>query len=131
MPSLLEGALASAIFAGFKGKLLKATLRREVSSISGGLDELGDDLASTPMTWGAEGFTDDWSDAFKARAGIPLTDSKVCLFAKSLPAGVRPEKDDKVNIPAGSAAWYQLRNAKTDPATALWTCQAYECGAPG
>jgi hypothetical protein len=130
VPGLLEGQLASAIYAGFKGKLSKATLWRSVGAESGGLDALGDELAIVPTIWPGQGFTDNYSDAFKARAGIPETDLKVCLFAKSLPAGVRPLKDDKVNIPTGSAAWYQLRKADTDPATALWTCQAYACAAP-
>lgn len=131
MPGILEGQLASAIYAGFKGKLSRATLWRRVLAASGALDQLGDSTEATPTTWGAEGFTDNYSDAFKAAAGIPVTDLKVCLFAKSLPAGVRPQKDDKVNLPAGSSNWYQLRKADTDPATALWTCQAYACAAPG
>lgn len=130
MPGLLEGQLAKAIFAGFKGKLSKATLWRAIGAQSGGLDELGDQLATFPIEWGAEGFTENYNDAFKARAGIPQTDLKVNLFAASLPVGIRPLKDDKVNIPAGSAAWYQLRKADTDPATALWVCQAYACQRP-
>jgi hypothetical protein len=127
---LLNGQLATAIFAGFKGKLLKATLWRLVGGDSSGLDGFGDDLDQAPTTWGAEGFTENYDDAYKARAGIPLTDLKVNLFAASLATGVRPQKDDKANIPAGSAAWYQLRAVKTDPATALWVCQAYACAAP-
>lgn len=128
---ILDGQLAKALFAGFKGKLLKGTLRRLIPSQSGGLDGLGDEIAPTPTTWPCEGFTDDYSDEFKARYGIPETDLKVCIFAQSIAAGsISPQKDDQVQIPAGTGPWYQLRKAKTDPATALWTCQAYGIRAP-
>lgn len=127
MPSLLEGQLAQAIFQGFKGKLKTGTLRRVGSGGSGGKDELGDPLATSAQTWGFEGFTDNYTAYFKAQAGIPETDLKVCIFAKSLPAGVEPKRDDQAQI---GGAWYQLRKADTDPATALWECQAYAIKAP-
>lgn len=128
---LLDGQLAQAIYDGFKGKLLKGSLRREVIGDSSGLDELGDPVAAQPTTWGIQGFTDEYSDFFKAQAGIPTSDLKVCIFGKSLPAGVRPQKDDKVSfVQAGVSTWYQLRKATTDPATALWTCQGYVIPAP-
>ncbi len=128
---VLDGQLAAAVYAGFKGKLLKGTLRREVLGDSGGLDEFGDPIAPTPQTWGLQGFTDNYSDFFRASSGIPTTDLRVSVFAKSLPAGVRPQKDDKVSLAqAGVTTWYQLRRVTTDPATALWTCQSFVCEAP-
>lgn len=128
---ILDGQLAQAVYDGFKGRLLKGTLRREVIGDSSGLDELGDAVAPEPVSWGAQGFTDEYSDFFKAQAGIPTTDLKVCIFAKSLPAGVRPQKDDKVSLTqAGVTTWYQVRKVMTDPATALWTCQSFVCQAP-
>jgi len=127
--SLLSGALASAVYSGFKGKLLKATLRRAGPATSGGLDIRGDPIATDPQTWDCQGFLDGYSDYLRAN-GIPQTDVKVCIFAKSLSAGVQPLKDDKVEIPRGSGTWFQLRRADTDPATALWTCAAFSVRAP-
>lgn len=124
---LLDGQLSKAIYSGFKGKLLAGTLRRVDPSGSGGLDELGDPIGTVPTTWSCEGFTEAYSDAFRAAAGIPLLDLKVNIFAKSLAAGVSPSKDDQVYM---GGKWYQLRNIQTDPATALWSCQAFEVPAP-
>ncbi len=127
MVGLLDGQLASQIYAGFRNKLQKATLWRSVAAVSAGLDARGDPIATDPVTWGCQGFHDNISDFFKMRAGIPEDDSLVCLFSKSLPAGVVPQKDDKVNL-AGS--WWQLRRVSTDPAAALYSCQAFICAAP-
>lgn len=127
VPSLLEGGIAKAIFAGFKGKLLKGTLRRSGVAASGGLDARGDPIVGEPETWGCEGFVDNYSAFTRAQAGIPETDLKVCIFASSLPAGVQPRREDKVLM---RAKWYQLRDVGADPAQALWECQAFEVAAP-
>ncbi len=124
---ILDGQLASAIYAGFKGKLKTGTLRKMVRSESGGLDAKGDPIAAAPVTYGFEGFTDLYSAFYKAQAGIPASDLKVCIFGKSLPAGIVPGKDDKALI---SGVWYQLRQVGVDPAGALYECQAFQCGAP-
>jgi len=123
MASLLEGQIAKAIYAGFKGKLLTGTLRREIPG--GSNDEHGDPETITVSTYDLQGFADEYSDAFKAQAGIPVADLKVCIFAQSL--SVRPAKDDQVRF---GSTWYQLRKVATDPATALWTCQAFEIPEP-
>lgn len=131
MPKLLEGALAQAIYAGFKGKLLVGTLRRNVPVESAGLDADGDPAATVPRSWPTQGFTDEYSDFSRAQAGIPDTDVKINIFAKSLPAGVRPLKDDMASFTvAGVVSWYQIRRAATDPATALWVCQGFAIPAP-
>jgi hypothetical protein len=121
---LLTGQLAKAIYAGFKGKLLSGSLRRVAP---GGLDQYGDTVPGTVTTYPCEGFTDKYDDAYRARAGIPETDLIVNIFAQSLPAGIQPTKDDTAQF---LGTWYQLRAVKTDPATALWVCQAYEIRAP-
>lgn len=122
---LLDGQLSKAVYAGFKGKLLKGTLRRVSPAASGGLDGLGDPIATDAQTWGCQGFTEDYSDAFKVTAGIPMADLKANMFAASLP-GVRPQKDDQVAfVRAGVTSWYQVRKAAIDPAGALWVCQAF------
>ena len=126
---LLDGYIAAAIYAGFKGRLLKGTLRRNVPS--GNLDDYGDATATSPSTWTTEGFTELYSDFFRAQARIPETDLKVNIFAKSLTSGVRPRKDDLASFTqAGVVTWYQLRNATVDPAGALWTCRAFVVPAP-
>lgn len=123
--SLLSGDLASQIFAGFKGRLLSGIIRHQTVPESGGLDALGDPIDTATTDTAIEGFTEAYDDAFRNRAGIPETDLMVNIFAKSCP-GVTPSKDDVVRIDHGTVAeWYQLRRVKTDPATALWTCQAF------
>ncbi|GGB00540.1 hypothetical protein GCM10011491_30930 [Brucella endophytica] len=121
---LLTGQIAKAIYAGFKGKLLTGQLRQQSA---GGLDEYGDPTPGTVTLSPMQGFTDEYDDAYRARAGIPETDLIVNIFAQSLPAGIRPGKDDKAQF---LGQWYQIRAVKTDPATALWTCQAFRIEAP-
>lgn len=125
---LLSGQLAKAVYAGFKGKLLKGQLRRTVSATSGGLDSLGDPISVDDSLFSFEGFTENYDASYAARAGIPETDLKVNIFAASL--ATTPTKDDKAEIPLGSGIWYQVRSFATDPATALWVCRAYKCKAP-
>lgn len=122
--ALLTGDLANKIFAGFKGKLLTGELRRETAS--GMVDEYGDDLAPTISYTAIEGFISQYSDMFRAQSGIPDTDLKVNIFAKSAPT-LTPSKDDKVLM---NGTWYQLRAVKTDPATALWICHAFAIDPP-
>ena len=124
MAQLLTGKLAKAIFKGFKGKLLKGELRRETGNET--LDEFGDSTDSTITYFSVEGFTDEFSDFYKEKAGIPETDLIVAIFAQSSP-GLVPCKDDKVTF---LNRWYQIREVKVDPATALYECQAFEIDPP-
>src|SRR4051812_19071022 len=80
---LLTGELAKAIYAGFRGKLLKGALLRYTPSTD--LDDLGDPDSFTQQSWACEGFVDNYSAHTKAAASIPASDSKVCIFGKSLP----------------------------------------------
>jgi hypothetical protein len=121
---LLDGFIAKEIYKGFKSKLLKGTMRRAAPDPALGLDKLGDPEDTTDTEWACQGFVDGYSETFRALAGIPDTDSKVGIFAQSLPSGVRPQKDDTVEMPAGTT--YQLRNVSVDPATALWECRAFK-----
>ena len=118
---LLDGAIAKAIFDGFKGKLLKGTLRRRTAVVAVGLDERGDAISTTTTDYACEGFVDEYSEFFRATAGVPDNESKVAIFAKSLPSGVRPLKDDLVLF---GGQWWQLKTVNVDPATALWECRA-------
>jgi hypothetical protein len=119
MASLLEGAIAKAIYAGFRGKLLKGTLRR--NAVSGGLDGLGDAAAATPADYPLEGFRDTYSAYTRAAAGIPDTDAKLVILARSV--SVRPQQGDRIWL---CDAWWQIKGVpETDPATATYSCQGY------
>jgi len=124
MPGILEGKLAKDIFRGFKGLLLKGTLRRETLGTT--LDTYGDPTTDSVTNYSVEGFTSSYSDFYRARAGIPETDLKVNIFAESSP-GLTPMKDDLVQF---QSVWYQLRSVSHDPAKALFVCQAYATDAP-
>ncbi len=132
---LLDGGLSAAIYTGFKGKLLKGVLRRNSSPDSAGLDELGDPLdIEADEDIAIEGFVDRYSAFTLAQPGFPQTDLKVCIFAGSCP-GVSPRGNNLVRFDyKGGARWFRIRDGdggvKTDPATALWECQAYEIEAP-
>lgn len=128
MPSFLD-AMPAAIFAGFKGKLRTGIIRYRAAP--SGTDAHGRPTGGGIIDQPLEAFDDQYSAATRALAGIPATDLKVCIFAASLPAGFKPGKDMMVRLdkPIG-AVWYQLRGADTDPATALWTCPAFEIEAP-
>lgn len=127
MASLLEGEIAKRVYSAFKGKLLSGTLRRESVDESSGLDEFGDPITQDASTWDCQGFVDEYSEFIRAQARIPDTDLKISIFAKSLPSGIRPVQGDQVKF---RGTWYQLRNADTDPAEALWVCRGYEIEDP-
>jgi len=122
MAGLLD-QIAKDLYAGFKNKLLKGTLKRVAADDAAGLDTLGDPRDTATTEWPCQGFVDSYSDKFRPKDGVPSTDAKVCIFAKSLPAGVRPEKDDVVAMPTGGASYQLGDDIKTDPATALWECR--------
>lgn len=110
------------LFAGFKGKLLKGTLKRVALDPAAGLDRFGDPQDKTTTTWDCEGFVDNSSKAFRGQDGVPKHFVKVCIFGASLPSGVHPGLDDIVQF---GGEWYQIMSpAETDPATALWECRA-------
>ncbi len=127
---LLDGQIASAIFQGFRNRLLRGTLYH--STPTGALDEFGDPEATHVDSYQMQGFTEEYKDVYKgARRGdsaaAPEVEFMVNIFAKSLPSGVQPKKDDIVLM---SGTYSQLREVETDPATALWTCRAVQVQDP-
>jgi hypothetical protein len=116
--------------------LTEIWLRKRAIPASGALDKGGDPIdPPAPDDHDAQGFIDRYSEFTQAQAGIPRDDLKLCLFGKSLPDGVAPEKDDicQVTGPAGSifaGRWFQIRERAIDPAGALWECQSFEIKAP-
>lgn len=114
MVSLLEGALAKAIYAGFKGKLLKGVLSRTIPG--GTLDSHGDPVAPTTETYSFEGFVENFTMRYRPPAGVPDTDVSVLILAQSLKTV--PTKDDRVTI---RNITYQLRQqVEQDPANATY-----------
>jgi len=127
---LLDGDLAASIYEGFKGRLLSGTFYQRRIPDSGGLDQLGDPQDLGYDDFKCEGFVDDYSAFTRAQAGIPDTDLKLCIFAESMP-GVVPEQANfaVLNTKLGPK-WYEVRKRATDPAVALWECQAFEIPEP-
>lgn len=124
---ILDGPLADTVFNAFRGKLKTGVLRITAHPISGALDGRGDPTEAAPTDYPIEGFTSRYSDYARAQLGIPDTDLKVSIFAKSLPAGIEPAKDSKVRI---GNQWHQIRRLSIDPAGALWVCQSFEIEDP-
>jgi hypothetical protein len=120
---LLDGDLAAEVAAALSAELLTGTLMRTSPATSAGLDEHGDPVDAVTRTWDVVGFREDYTAAYRASAGVPETDVKVSLLAGTLPAGVRPTKDDLVHL---ADAWHQVRAVRTDPATAVFECQSFE-----
>lgn len=122
--------LATSIYQGFAGQLLSGTIRNYQTPESGALDEYGDpiEISATPQT--IEGFTEQYDASYRARAGIPETDLMVNWFSQSAP-GVVPVQDSVISMTQNSVvSWYQVRRVGTDPAQALWVCQAFEIEEP-
>ncbi len=121
MASFLEGPLAKAIATGFKGKLNKGMLRRSGPST---VDEYGDPQPGPDTAYTVEGFVDSYSAYVRAQAGVPDTDSKVCILGATLPRGIVPRQSDRITIAGRNFVAVRLTNV--DPANALYEIQATE-----
>jgi hypothetical protein len=131
--------MAGSIYAGFKGKLRTGVIRR--LGAAAGLDGHGRPSGAAPILHSIEGFEDDYSAFRRAQEGIPRTSLKLCIFAASidpvLPGGA-PSKDmmARLDYPAAGgqparSVWYRLKDRiDTDPARALWECEAQEAKDP-
>jgi hypothetical protein len=119
---LLDGGLAAIVGNALDFLLLDGTLRRETSTT---VDEHGAPVATAVVTFAFRGFDDVYDAAYRARAGIPATDIKICIPAASL--ATTPRQDDKLTI---RGVWYQARAVVSDPARALWEIQAFAIDTP-
>lgn len=117
--AILDGSIRKAIGKAFKSQLLTGTLSR---ATQGWFNEYGDPVPGAPETYAVEGFISQYDEAYRATAGIPLTDSKVVLILEN--SGIQPEKDDVVTFPGWNP--FKLRNVKIDPDKASAVCQAFE-----
>jgi len=124
----LEGQIAKAIYAGFKGRLLKGQLRRDAPTSTTG-DEFGD-RPTAPVVFKCQGFTDGAREIFHDST-LPLGEIAVCILGASLKT--TPTANDKVSFrKKGVTTWYQLRAPiEVDPADALWSCGAIRIAEPG
>lgn len=119
MVSFLEGQLKNAIATGFKSRLLIGTLTRETSST---VNSYGDPVPGAPATYTVEGFIDEYSDIYRAQAGIPEGDSKVILILGN--CETEPKKDDQITFTNWPSM--KVRKVKIDPARATAECQSFE-----
>lgn len=113
----LLGGLRARVNAAFAGQLIPAELIRKLSAP--GLDPLGDPIVTTTERTAVQAVVDDYSDFFRATAGIPDTDVKLILIGCQQPC-----KDDIVELCDGRQ--YQVRSVRTDPAQAHWEARAYQ-----
>lgn len=116
MANILDPIRAS-VAKAFKGKLLNGVLTRATAST---VDEYGDPIPGTALTFPCEGFPDNYDDAYRKTAGIPETSVKLILIAGN--TGTDPRKTDKV---AFRGITYEILRVKSDPALAHYECEAY------
>lgn len=113
---LLDGQIATAIAKGFNGKLLKGTLRKLTTT---GQDAYGDPI-QIHADFPAQGFVDNYSDIYRAQAGIPNTDVRITLIAGLTRSS--PTKDDEILM---QGSYYRIRAVTADPALAHYECQSF------
>lgn len=125
MASLLEGALAKTIAKGFRGKLLKGTLRRVGSAT---VDQYGDPVPGQAVTYAFEGIRESFDARYREQAGIPETDVMVMVLLQSVRPLTEPAQGDQVRI---NGRWLSVRRIlDIDPAGASVRLQCYEIADP-
>lgn len=131
MTSLLESQLKAKLAAGFKGRLLQGTLRREVATA---LDDKGDPSSPTITTYAFEGIRESFSAYYKANSGIPETDVGILILQGSLNPATTITDADQGNFVFMSTPWnkwYKIRRVlEIDPAGASARLQCFECETP-
>lgn len=113
---LLDGAIKGAIANGFRGKLLKGTLRKVTAT---GRAANGDPITTT-TDYACQGFIENYDAFFRAQAGIPDDDTKIVLIAGL--CGAIPSVGDKIVFSGGT---WQARKFATDPAGATFELQSF------
>lgn len=120
---LLDDDLATIIGGAIDFMMLDGTLRRDtVASLN---SSYGDPVAGTPSTYSFRGFDDDFDAAYRMRAGIPQTDTRISIMASSVASA--PMQDDRISF---RGSWWQIRRVVSDPARAVYECQVFKVGAP-
>lgn len=116
---LLDGGIAGIVGRATAGITLSGTLTRASGTT---VDSYGDPVTSS-TDYAFRGFREDYSAAYRARAGIPVGDCRIMIVATSL--AVAPQVDDLITLQGKS---YRARVVSTDPATAMFDCQVFEVG---
>lgn len=130
MASPLDTMIRKAVAQGFKGRLLRGTLQREVY---GSVNDFGDPVISSTETYTCEGIRDSFDARFAAAAGIPTTDVRILLISGLISPTTTPRKDDKIRMrdATGAQKWHQVRAVLTvDPANAHIVLQCFEIPDP-
>lgn len=130
MASLLDTFIRKEVAKGFKGKLLRGLLMREVV---GSVNDLGDPTVSSVETYTFEGIRDHFDARYAATAAIPTTDVRILIISGLITPVTTPRKDDKIRIrgAAGQQQWHQVRAVLTvDPANAHIVLQCFEIDTP-
>ncbi len=123
MVSLLESQIKAQVASGFKGVLLKGTLRRPGSTT---VDAFGDPIPGPATTFPFEGIRESFNARYAAEVGIPVTDIKVLIIAGLITTD--PVKGDQVLI---REQWHQVREIRErDPANATHVLQCFEIEDP-
>ena len=123
MVSILESEIKKQVASGFKGALLKGSLRRVASTA---VDAFGDPIPGAVTIFPFEGIRDTFTAKYAAEAGIPVTDVKILIIAGLITTD--PIKDDKVLI---RGQWHQVREIRErDPANATHVLQCFEIEDP-
>lgn len=91
-----------------------ATLQRPTGSGGGWTRDTGQSLGIS-----CKAMVEAYSDHLRAVADIPDTDVKLMIIGTSIK--LTPRKGDVVTL--GADSWALIR-VDTDPARAIWTCQA-------
>jgi hypothetical protein len=117
MPSPLAGSIARTIGSAMSGLFLAATLTRDVPAAPG--SDPWDPEAPTVATYSCKAINNSYSDYFQKGGLVEANDRKVLILAASL--SVTPAQGDRVTI---DGLTLTIINLKTDPAKAVWECQA-------
>jgi hypothetical protein len=115
--SLLDGGIARMVGNGLDFMMLDGAL---VQANASAVDEHGVPIETTTI-YAFRGFTEDYTAAYRAMAGIPLTDIAVMIVASSTDR--TPAIDDQIVIRGKT---YRVRAVTSDPAYAMWACQCFE-----
>ena len=128
MAKPLAGGIAKAVYKGLKAAKMLApvTLLKESAgtrtpgNIAGGTNP-------TATSYGAQGFVDDYATSEIDGTLVVNGDRRVYVFGASLAAGITPTPNDKVTIGGVS---YRVVNVGSDPANAVFICQARGAATP-
>lgn len=123
MPSSFLPQVRKAIAKGFRGRLLKGTVRRR-STI---LNEFHDVETLTYTDYSFDGMREFFDAQYQTLALIPATDVKILVILGSL--AITPTQEDLVQIPpipGATGVWHKVRRILSiDPASASMSLQAF------